>query len=137
VKSFVSLALVTLAVCASSATAAGTTIVSCLNAKGFEIGWYNPDSTQANGDSAPTILPIHFDFAKAGISNYSVVKGRLPVEGPKGPPPNSPLLNVEYLPHPNGKKAKDLVPIGHFIVAWQREPQAAVNVALDCVRRYA
>jgi len=67
-----------------------------------------------------------------------VVKGRLTVAGPSGPPPHSPILNVSYDPTPSTRnQGPGLVGIGHFMVAWQHEPEADVNVVLSCVQRYA
>ena len=126
----------------SGKAAAKTTFVSCLTTKGLAIGWYDPSNTDASGNAAPTTLPASFDFAKGGIQNYSVVKGQLPVEGPKGPLPNAPILNVSYQPdaavnvregaghHPG------LVAIGNFTVAWQHETQSEVNMVIACVHRY-
>ena len=67
-----------------------------------------------------------------------VVKGRLTVAEPSGPPPHSPILNVSYNPTPSTRnQGPGLVGIGHFMVAWQHEPEAEVNVVLSCVQRYA
>ena len=136
-KSILSAALVALAASASSATAAGTTLVSCLNAKGLAIGTYNGNS-EPNGDLAPTTLPANFNFARAGTGEYWVVKGKkLPPASPN-PKKGTPVLYLLYGPPAkhHGDSGPGLVEIGHYSVAWQHEPQSEANVVVACVRRY-
>jgi hypothetical protein len=137
VKSIFSAALISLAVCVSSATAAGTTLVSCLNARGLAIGTYNGNS-EPNGDLAPTTLPANYNFAKAGTGEYWVVKGKkLPPASPN-PKKGTPVLYVLYGPiskHRQGPDGPGLVLLGHYSVAWQHEPQSEANEVVACVRQ--
>ncbi|HEX2703526.1 MAG TPA: hypothetical protein VHM72_08850 [Solirubrobacteraceae bacterium] len=132
-----SLALVTLAVCVSSATASGGTLVSCLNAKGLAIGWYTLNAS-GNGYGKPTTLPANFKFGKDGNQEYMVVKGKLPLIAPE-PNTGKPVLYVFYYSSaskPQGNDGPNQVNLGHFSVVWQHEPQRVLNIVLRCVKLY-
>lgn len=134
-KSVLSLALVTLAVCVSSATASGATLVSCLNAHGLAIGWY---TTELNGYGKPTTLPANFKFGKDSNQDYWVVRGKLPRSAPE-PNQGKPILYVLYsstASKHHGEDGPNLFVIGHFSVAWQLEPSREVNTVVRCIKRY-
>lgn len=137
-KSILSLALVALAVCVSSATASGGTLVSCLNAKGLAIGWYTLNAS-ANGYAKPRTLRANFKFGKDGNQDYWVVRGKLPQIAPE-PNAGKPVLYVYYwtsaAEQHQGSDAPNQVTIGHFSVIWQHEPQSLVKEVVACVRRH-
>jgi hypothetical protein len=119
-------------------TGHSATLVSCLAASGLSIGQYNPHNTNASGYTSPTTLPATFNFAKAGTNTYTVVKGHLKPEGPTIKP-GTPIVYVGYEATKSKRQGvigSGLVEIGHFMVAWMREPQREVNVVIACVRRY-
>lgn len=136
-KSILSLALVALAVCVSSASASGGTLVSCLNANGLAIGWYALNAS-GNGYGKPTTLRANFSFGKDGNQDYWVVRGKLPLIAP-GSNMSKPALYVYYwtpAPKHQGSFGPNEVNIGHFAVLWQHEPQSLVNEVVACVRRH-